>query len=144
MITGLCLVSCLLSGCSTLVASPAPAGPSPNELTTEQLIGYAVVDSEGGEIGPVDGAVMGIESGEVQYVIVLIKDKYHFGKGASGPAQDQFLLVPWPRLELDAARQTLVVDCDTAYLEQAPLLDALPDTSQPDWDSAIRQYWANP
>jgi hypothetical protein len=138
----LLLVSQLIAGCFNLQASPAIGGPPPEELTTEQLLGFTVASSDGATIGPFHGIVMDISTGTAHYVVVLIEDRYHYGKGASGLPQDQFLLVPWSHLRLDMAKQSLIANVNAATLEQAPVLDALPDTTQPNWNAAIRRFWA--
>ncbi len=144
--TVLCLTALVIAGCIRIQAAPAPARLPPADISTEDLLNYSVVSGDGQPIGPVHGVVMHISSGGVQYgvqyVVVLLPDKYHFGKGAYGPPNNKFLLIPWSHLKLDATHQVLVADVDRANLVQAPVLNRVPDTSPPDWDATIAQYWA--
>jgi hypothetical protein len=131
----------LLAGCSEPPALPTPTKPPPTELSTEMLMGYEVVDPLGKPIGPVDGLVVDVRSGETLYVVVLLEDIYHFGKGAVNGPQNQYLLIPWPHLRI-ATSQQLVVDVRADLLTHAPTLYQTPDTRTPAWDQPIRQYWA--
>ncbi len=138
-ILGLALL--VSGGCTRGTVQPVPGIP-PDKLTTEQLSTYQVVRADGEMIGPVDGVVMDTETGTVEYLIVLLKDKYNFGKGAVHGPQDQYLLIPWSHLRFDVAHALLIVDVDTARLDAAPILNDLPDTAQPNWDGMLRTYWA--
>jgi sporulation protein YlmC with PRC-barrel domain len=137
----LSLVLLWVGGCAHVTAQPVIASP-PAELTTEQLSTYDVVRGDGTPIGPEDGIVVDTETGQVEYLIVLLKDKYNFGKGADQGPQDQYLLIPWSLVRFDIAHGRLIAAVDSARLDAAPILDELPDTTQPDWDAAIRDYWA--
>ena len=101
-----------------------------------------MVSADGKAIGPVHGVILRVKTGTVHYGVVLLPDKYHFGKGANHPPDDDYLLIPWAHLKLDAAHQVLVADVDAAILDKAPVLDNLPDPSLPDWDAPLRQFWA--
>jgi sporulation protein YlmC with PRC-barrel domain len=116
-------------------------GPPPKELTSEQLSDYTVVSSDGKVIGPVDGVVIGIETGTTQYVVVFIKDIYNFGKGAVHEPQDQYLVIPWSYLTLDTANKQLAARVDAEFAGNAPMLNDPPDTSIAGWDTAIELYW---
>ena len=124
-----------------MTAQPVPSIP-PDTLTSEQLSTYQVVRADGEMIGPVDGVVLETDTGTAEYLIVLLKDKYNFGKGAIHGPQDRYLLIPWTRLRFDVAHALLIADVDAARLDAAPVLNDLPDTAQPNWDGTIRTYWA--
>jgi hypothetical protein len=138
----LCVAWLGAGGCIGGKVPLAPPGPQPTELITEDLLRYHVVDADGMVIGPVDGMVVGTATGTTEYIVVLLEDKYNFGKGASHGPQNRFLLIPWSHLQLDTANQRLIADVDTARLEAAPVLKKLPNTAQPNWDAAVQQYWA--
>jgi sporulation protein YlmC with PRC-barrel domain len=135
----LCVAGIGVSGCSRAKTPPAHPGPQPVQFITEDLLRYDLVDSDGTVIGPVDGMVVDTETGTTEYIVVVLEDKYNFGKGASHGPQNRFLLIPWSYLQLDTANQQLIVEA--ARLEAAPVLKVLPDTDQPNWDAAISQYW---
>jgi hypothetical protein len=135
----LCFVLIGANGCTRIDA--APAGPPPTEVSSEQLTEYVVVSMDGTVIGPVDGVVIGTETGATQYVVVFLEDIYNFGKGAAHEPQDHFLVIPWTHLKLDAAKQ-LVADADAAFINEAPLLTEPPEPAVAGWDSAIEVYWA--
>lgn len=139
----LCFTTLLVTGCWRAEAPQARMEPPPDEISTEELLTYRFVGTDGKPVGPVHGVVMDTESGTAEYVIVILEDKYHFGKGAYWEPQDKFLLIPWSHLRLDTAHWILAADVDAAILAQAPVLDDLPDTAPSDWDAAVRHYWAD-
>jgi sporulation protein YlmC with PRC-barrel domain len=129
------------AGCIRLQAAPAPPGIPLNEITTEQLIGYAVVSRDGTTIGPVHGVVISTKTGNTEYVVVFLEDLYNFGKGATHAPQDHYLPIPWAHVTLDTAHQQLVVDADATFVTEAPVLTTPPDTSVAEWDRAVQSYW---
>lgn len=138
----LCVALIGTGGCFRVEAAPAPVGPPPKEISSEDLTNYGVVSTDGTLIGPVHGVVLDTETGGTRYVVVFLKDILNFGKGAMHPPQDHYLLIPWSHLKLDAANLELTVDVDAAFVDDAPVLVELPNTSTPDWDVTIQQYWA--
>jgi sporulation protein YlmC with PRC-barrel domain len=142
LVVGAVLLWLSTVGCFPAQATPTPTPASPpDELFTESLQHYQVVDSEGKVIGPVDGLVVGRTSAVTSYVVVRLKDIYAFGKGIAGP-QDRFLLIPWSHVRLDVAHQQLVVNADAVALTAAPSYFDLPNASTPTWDTEIRDFWA--
>lgn len=138
----LCLAVLLAAGCFSLEAAPAPTGPPPADIPTEMLLDYSLVSADGKQIGPIHGMVINPETGVTDYVVVLLKDQYHYGKGADGPPDDNYLLIPWSHLKLDTAQRKLIADVDAAVLDKVPILDDLPTAFPPNWDMALRRFWA--
>jgi hypothetical protein len=136
------LVAALVGGiaCTRLSAAPATVGPPPKEISSEALVDYQVVTTGSEIIGPVDGLILSTETGDTLYVVVVLKDIYNFGRGATHGPQDHFLLIPWEDIMLAGNRQ-LVVDADARFVNDAPVFTELPDTSAPDWDAAVKAYW---
>src|SRR5688572_11306009 len=118
---GLCLTLIGAGSCFSMQTPPAPPGSPPTHLITQDLFSCHVVDVDGAEIGPVDGMVVDIETGTVEYIVVVLEDKFNFGKGASHEPQNRFLLVPWSYLKLDTANQRLIADMDAAHLKSVPV-----------------------
>ena len=141
----LLLILCVMliggNGCTRVDAAPAPVGTPPKEITTEALVGYGVVSSDGIEIGPVDGVVLNVETGKTEYVVVFLKDIYNFGRGAAHGPQDHYLPIPWSHLKVNGAKQ-LVLAADAAFVDDAPVFNEVPDTSMAAWDSGVVEYWA--
>ncbi len=125
----------------TTVRPVTPTNP-PVEFTTEKVLGYAVVSSTGVELGSANGVIVDTKTGTIQYVILLIKDRFNYGKGAIHSSQDEYLPIPWSCLSLDTAKQIWIVDAPS--LDQAPRFDHVPDPSMDGWDQAVRRYWATP
>lgn len=137
-----------LSGCGTrgwyCLHAPGDGSsnswPSPKEISSEALVDYQVVTTSGETIGPVDGLIFSTETGDTLYVVVFLKDIYNFGRGASHSPQDHFLPLPWEDITL-AGNHQLVVDANDRFVNAAPIFTALPDTSAPGWDAAVKAYW---
>ena len=140
----LLLILCVMliggNGCTRVDAAPAPVGTPPKEITTEALVGYMVVSTDGTEIGPVDGVVLNVETGKTEYVVVFLKDIYNFGRGAAHGPQNHYLPIPWSHLKVTATKQ-LLIDMDGAFVDDAPVFNEPPDTSIVGWDSAVEGYW---
>lgn len=128
---------------STLAARSAQLSnvQSPEALTTESLANYQVVSQDGVTIGPVDGVIIGAQTGDTEYVVVYLADIYNFGKGATNGPQDHYLPIPWSQIRLDIAHQQLVVGMDDAFVKDAPIFLTMPDTSVMGWDQTLVAYW---
>jgi sporulation protein YlmC with PRC-barrel domain len=135
------LAAFAINSCVQATTTQAQPLSTPGEITTEGLVGYQVVSREGTAIGPVDGVVIEVESGEIEYVIVLIEDIYNFGKGATHGPQDHYLALPWSRLMVDAAKRQVMINVEASRVDNAPLFKDVPDTSVEGWDSEVVHYW---
>jgi sporulation protein YlmC with PRC-barrel domain len=135
------LAAFAINSCVQATTTQAQPLSTPSEITSEGLVGYQVVSREGMAIGSVDGVVIDVESGEIEYVVVLIEDIYNFGKGATHGPQDHYLALPWSRLTMDAATRQVTVNVKASVVEEAPLFIEVPDTSTEGWDSEVVRYW---
>jgi sporulation protein YlmC with PRC-barrel domain len=135
------LAAFAINSCVQATTTQAQPLSTPSEITSEGLVGYQVVSREGTAIGSVDGVVIDVESGEIEYVVVLIKDIYNFGKGATHGPQDHYLALPWSRLVVDAANRQVTVDAEASMVEDAPFFTEVPDTSIEGWDREVARYW---
>ena len=142
----LCCILAIVAGLSiscggTTTLPIAPTTP-PSEFSTEEVLGYSVVGSTGMLLGPAYGAIVETKTGTIQYIIILIEDRFAFGKGDIHGPQDEYLPIPWSHLTLNPAQRAWIVDVPN--LDQAPRLDHVPDPSVDGWDQEVRRYWATP
>jgi sporulation protein YlmC with PRC-barrel domain len=136
------LLALMVSGCAVVSAQPKPTVALSGELPTELLTQYEAIDSRGEAIGPVDGLIVNVQTGETLYAVILLEDIYNFGKGAVNGPQDKYLLIPWSRVCMQEHKQ-LKVELTAGELAEAPTFYRLPDTTDPAWDVVVRQFWAD-
>jgi hypothetical protein len=89
------------------------------------------VDFEGEAIGPVEEVLFN-QAEERGYAVIQ--------------AGEQFVPVPWDEFDWDPVNARLIYLYENERLLNAPRYGALQelDTSQPDWDREINQYWRTP
>jgi sporulation protein YlmC with PRC-barrel domain len=101
----------------------------------EQLLGLPVFSAGGEEIGRVEEVLFDLEGGEVQYLVVSAGGVLGIG--------EKWIPTPVSVLEIDSDGEQFTLLADRQHLIDAPNYDLakLPDSSDPDWDAAILEYW---
>ncbi len=103
-------------------------------------------DMTDADLGAASEVIVDLTQGAVGYVLVDV--------GAFLGTAETTVAVPWERLAVKppetatAPRDQFVVEVTETMLRQAPTVDldtlpAWPELIAPDWDTPIRQFWAN-
>jgi sporulation protein YlmC with PRC-barrel domain len=105
-------------------------------ISSEHVVGAAVHDRSGKEIGEIDHLMIDPETGQTRYAIVNFCGFMCLRKGHHA--------VPWRALCYDKDARRYTADITSEQLEQAPELDSDSWTDR-DWESRIhRHYGAQP
>lgn len=107
----------------------------PNVLSASTMIGDEVRNSQGHDLGSIEEFMIDLDRGCIAYAVLS------FG-GVAGLG-DKFFAIPWDQLTLSTEEHEFILDIDKESLKEAPGFDKndWPDTTSPDWDVEVRQYW---
>src|SRR5262249_12484238 len=100
-----------------------------------QLIGYAVLNSRGEDLGKIEDIMLDIRGGGIAYAIM----SYGRVLGVGGKT----VAVPWDAMRVSPRQRSFILDVDKASLEQAPALDLSnpPDEARRWWGEEYRPYY---
>jgi sporulation protein YlmC with PRC-barrel domain len=109
--------------------------PAARSWLGEQLLNLPVFSAGGEEIGRVEEVLFDLEEGEVQYLVVSAGGVLGIG--------EKWIPTPVSVLEIDPNGEQFTLLADRQHLIDAPNYDLaqLPDSSDPDWDAGILEYW---
>ena len=104
-------------------------------LSCSTLVGDAVRNKAGEDLGNVEEIMINLETGTVAYVVLS------FG-GILGVG-DKLFAVPWKAFSISEEEHKFVLDVPRERLEHAPGFDKdnWPDTSDPMWNTNTEAYW---
>jgi sporulation protein YlmC with PRC-barrel domain len=107
----------------------------PNVLSASTMIGDGVRNQEGENLGDIEEFMIDLNRGCISYAVLS------FG-GVAGLG-DKLFAIPWDQLTLSTEEHEFILDVDKETLKGAPGFDQddWPDTTSPDWDMDVRQYW---
>jgi sporulation protein YlmC with PRC-barrel domain len=116
-------------------ATPGAAAGQDLLILADQFLGMTVVDMDEENLGDVDDAIVDLDTGDIQYVVLGAGDALELG--------DQVILVPLQALQLNAEGDAFTINVDRETLTNAPSFDPdlLPDTTEENWDADLRDYW---
>jgi sporulation protein YlmC with PRC-barrel domain len=108
---------------------------TPGVIQLSELLKYDVQNPDGDDLGQIEDMMVDWRNDRLAYAILS------FG-GILGLGEKWFV-IPLDQLRLDPLEQRLIVNAQPERLQNAPGYDpnVLPDTSDPNWDEQIRQYW---
>ena len=107
----------------------------PQVLSATTMIGDAVVNAAGEDLGKLEELMIGVEDGRVTYAVLSFGGFLGMG--------DKLFAIPWSRLRLDAAEHRFVLDLSREVLEKAPGFDKdnWPDFADATWSGEISSYY---
>jgi len=114
------------------------AGPGPKLMGAETLIGNAVFNPEGENLGVIREFMIDMDSGEIAYAVLS------FG-GFLGMANKLFA-VPWRALKLDTEHHRFTLKIASAVLKDAPGFDKTQWPSMADelWKRDVHHFYSTP
>jgi len=114
-------------------------GPKANlpvkRLTATTIIGDAIENHLGEDLGTIDNLMVNLHTGEIEYAVVA------FGSflGIGG----KLFAIPFSELVLDPQKAVFVLNRDRAYLKAAPGFDQghWPDTNDQKYFNDVKTYY---
>jgi len=99
------------------------------------LIGDAVVNTLGENLGTLEAIMLDIAAGRVAYAVLSFSGQV--------PTGDKLFAIPWSVFTLDAAHKRFVLDISKAQLETAPGFDKYhwPKMADRDWAIQLHAYY---
>lgn len=107
----------------------------PNVLSATTMIGDDVRNSQGEDLGSIEEFMIDLNRGCISYAVLSFGGVVGLG--------DKLFAIPWDQLTLSTEEHEFILDVDRDTLKEAPGFnqDNWPDTTSPDWDAKVRQYW---
>ena len=109
-------------------------GPGPDLMGANTLLGSAVYNREGEDVGEIKEILLNMRSGKVAYAVLS------FG-GFLGRGKKLFA-VPWKALTLDTEHKRFVLNVAKERLQNAPGFDKdqWPDMADESWGEGVQSY----
>lgn len=107
----------------------------PNVLSTTAIIGDAVVNRAGENLGKIEELMLDLEKGRVAYAVLS------FG-GILGLGEKMFA-IPFEALKLDASREHFTLDVDRNKMQSAPGFDKNnpPQAADRTWGAEVYKFY---
>jgi len=110
-------------------------GPGPQIMDAATLIGDAVINARGDDLGKIEAIMLDVTSGRIAYAVLS------FG-GFLGMGSKLFA-IPWSALTLDTDQKCFILDVPKERLDNAPGFDKdhWPQMADPTWASDLHSYY---
>ncbi len=104
-------------------------------MSASTLVGDAVVNARGEDLGKLEDIMIHVDSGKVAYAVLSFGGFLGMG--------DKLFAIPWEALSLDEDNKQFILDVDKEKLEHAPGFDKdnWPDMADPTWGKQIYGYY---
>lgn len=111
------------------------SGPGPRLMGAHTLIGNAVVNADGDELGEVKEIMLNVPAGRIEYAVLTFGGFLGFG--------EKLFAIPWPALILDTMNKRFVLNLSPETLRNAPGFDRgdWPDMANPQWADEMHAYY---
>lgn len=111
------------------------AGPGPQLMGANTLIGDHVHNRNNEQLGILHDILLDMHSGKIVYAVL--------SSGGVLAVAAKLFAVPWQALSLDLLRHSIMLDIDKKTMENAPGFDAdaWPDMANAQWASQIQRYY---
>jgi sporulation protein YlmC with PRC-barrel domain len=103
-------------------------GPGPEIMNASTLIGDAVVNADGEDLGEIKGIMLDVSGNRIAYAVLAFGGFLGMG--------DKLFAIPWSALIMDAGEKRFILNTSTEKLENAPGFD------QDHWPSMADATWA--
>lgn len=113
-------------------------GPGPALMGADTLLGNAVCNSDGEELGEIQEFMIDMASGRIAYAVLSFGGLLGLG--------DKLFAVPWAALKLDTANKRFTLDVPKAVLKDAPGFDRKhwPSMSDQTWARGVHRFYGMP
>lgn len=107
----------------------------PNLLSATTMIGDAVRNPQGEDLGEIEELMIDLDAGRIAYAVLSFGGFLGIG--------DKLFAIPWEALTLLADEHAFTLDIDRETLEKAPGFDQddWPETISRDWLLAVYEYY---
>ncbi len=107
----------------------------PSVLSASTMIGTAVENKVGENLGKIEELMVDLSSGRIAYAVLSFGGFLGLG--------DKFFALPWDSLKVDTVKKKVILDLDKQKLENAPGFDKdhWPDTSDHAWLVDVYHYY---
>ncbi len=104
-------------------------------MSASTLVGDAVVNARGEDLGKLEEIMIHVDSGKVAYAVLSFGGFLGMG--------DKLFAIPWEALSLDEDNKQFILDVDKEKLEHAPGFnkDHWPDMADSTWGKQIYDYY---
>jgi sporulation protein YlmC with PRC-barrel domain len=111
------------------------AGPGPDIMSANSLLGDRVVNREGEDLGTIEEIMLETDNGRIAYAVLS------FG-GLMGMG-DKLFAIPWNLLQLDARQKRFVLNVSRERLKTAPGFDKnnWPRMADSEWSNEIADFY---
>ena len=105
-------------------------------LTAKSIIGDAVENPQGDELGTIKDLMINIHTGKIDYVVLQFGGFLGIG--------DKLFAVPFEALRVDPKKEVFLLDKDKEYLKKAPGFDQehWPETNSKHYNEVVT-YWGS-
>ena len=116
----------------------ASDGPGPALMGADTLLGNAVWNKDGEELGDIKEFMIDMASGRIAYAVLSFGGLLGLG--------DKLFAVPWSALKLDTANKRFTLDVPKAVLKDAPGFDRKhwPSMSDQTWARGVHRFYGTP
>ena len=110
-------------------------GPGPEVMDADTLIGDAVVNSSGEDLGKIEAIMLDVTSGRIAYAVLSFGG--FLGMGS------KYFAIPWAALTLDTDEKRFILGVSKDRLENAPGFDKdhWPSMADPTWATELHSYY---
>lgn len=120
---------------SSKLHDDSDAGPGPEVMGADTLIGNEVYNRQEEHLGEVKEIMLDVGSGKIAYAVLSYGGVLGMG--------DKLFAVPWNAMELDTENKRFVLDIDQETLKSAPGFDkdAWPRFADTHWGADIHRFY---
>lgn len=110
-------------------------GPGPEVMDAATLIGDAVINDQGEDLGKIEAIMLDVSSGRIAYAVLSFGGFLGMG--------DKLFAIPWSALTLDTDQKCFILNVAKDKLDNAPGFDKdhWPAMADPTWANDVHSYY---